>query len=142
MTQKQITLIKNSWKVFRIIDTSLVGDVFYSRLFLETPSLRSMFTNKMSDQYSKLIDMLSYIVSKVDNLTEMDELLKELAVRHAAYGVRPSHYSIVGKTLLWTLEKGLGKDWNNELHDAWTLCYSHISHTMIRAAYPNEKHNA
>ncbi len=139
MTPKQIILIKNSWKVLKIIDTSLVGDVFYSRLFLEMPSLRTLFNSKMTDQYSKLIDMLSYIVSKIDDLTEINEQLADLAIRHVAYGVRPSHYAIVGKTLLWTLEKGLGKDWNNELNDAWTLCYDTISHTMINAAYPNEK---
>jgi len=35
--------------------------------------------------------------------------------------------------LLWTLERGLGSDWNPELAEAWTQCYTLLADTMISA---------
>lgn len=99
-----------------------------------------MFSNSMTEQYTKLAEMLSFVVSKLDNLQEISIPIKEMAIRHVQYGVRPGHYKLVGNALLWTLEKGLGKDWNNDLKEAWTECYSILSSTMIDAAYDdNEK---
>jgi hemoglobin-like flavoprotein len=43
---------------------------------------------------------------------------------------------MVGEALLWTLEKGLGNDWNLEVKKAWLACYDMISETMISAAEP------
>jgi hemoglobin-like flavoprotein len=139
MTDKQIILIKNSWKIFRGIAPGLIGEVFYSRLFIMMPSLKSMFNNPMDQQYKKLTDMLSFIVARLDKLEEVTGPAKELALRHVQYGVRPGHYKLVGDALIWTLEKGLGKDWNKELEEAWASCYSILSNTMIEAAYRNEK---
>lgn len=139
MTPRQIILIKSSWKVFRNIAPGLVGEVFYSRLFIMMPSLKSMFNNPMDQQYKKLTDMLSFIVARLDKLEEVTAPAKELALRHVQYGVRPGHYKLVGNALIWTLEKGLGKDWNSELEEAWTACYTILSNTMIEAAYTNEK---
>ena len=50
MTEEQIVLVKNSWKVFRKIDAELIGDVFYSKLFLDNPELRKMFPSSMEPQ--------------------------------------------------------------------------------------------
>jgi hemoglobin-like flavoprotein len=40
---------------------------------------------------------------------------------------------LVGKALLWTLERGLGTDWSEELKEAWQACYKMLSDTMINA---------
>jgi hemoglobin-like flavoprotein len=56
-----------------------------------------------------------------------------LAQRHVKYGVEPKHYEPVGAALLWTLEKGLGTNWNEEVKEAWTLCYVTLSGAMIAA---------
>ena len=133
MTNEQITQIKNSWKLLRNVDADLIGDVFYSKLFLHNPNLRILFPGSMNDQYKKLVMMLSFIIARIDRPQEMVEEVRSLAVRHVRYGVKPEHYSIVGEALLWTLEKGLGKDWNKELKDAWLACYNLLSATMIAA---------
>jgi hemoglobin-like flavoprotein len=62
----------------------------------------------------------------------MEEVTK-LAKRHVKYGVTPQQYQPVGAALLWTLEKGLGTNWNEELAEAWTLCYTTLSEAMIEA---------
>ena len=140
MTERQILLVKNSWKLFRRMDPQLIGDVFYSRLFQQMPSFKPMFKNSMTEQYAKIVDMLSLIISKLDKLEVVSEDISQLAIRHIQYGVRPAHYKIVGNALLWTLEKGLGKDWDKETAQAWSTCYDLLSTTMIHAAYGGEKH--
>ncbi len=134
MTADQIILIKRSWKIFRSIDPAFVGDAFYSKLFTDTPALRRMFPKNMDEQYRKLIDMLSTIVSKLDNLNSLTDDIAAMAQRHVQYGVRPAHYKLVGKALLWTLQQGLGSDWTEEVKEAWIKCYTLLSQTMIDAS--------
>ncbi len=57
-----------------------------------------------------------------------------MALRHVEYGVRLDHYKLVGSALLFTLEKGMGTDWPNEMKQAWQACYAILSDTMINAA--------
>lgn len=135
MTEVQITLVKNTWKLFRDIDPVVVGDVFYSKLFLDFPQAKQMFHIATAVQSRKLIEMINIIVGRLDRLEELTEEIERLAIRHVGYGVKASHYEIVGETLLWTLQQGLGKDWNDEVKSAWTACYVLISETMIQAAY-------
>jgi hemoglobin-like flavoprotein len=134
MTVKQIHLIKNSWKLFQSISPVLVGDVFYSKLFLAVPAVRPMFHASTVEQSKKLVEMLNVIIGRIDRFDELTEDIRQLAIRHVQYGVKPGHYSAVGDALLWTLEQGLGKDWNEEVRDAWATCYRVLSQTMIEAA--------
>ncbi len=134
MTQKEIQLIKRSWRLFQQIKPEIVGDVFYSKLFDISPSLRRMFGTDMNAQYRKLMDMLSLIVARLDNLDVISTEINEMAARHVKYGATPAHYKMVGNALLWTLEHGLGNDWNEELKEAWSACYRKLSEAMIAGA--------
>jgi hemoglobin-like flavoprotein len=134
MTTQQVSHVKNSWKIFQAINPMLVGDVFYSKLFMIAPKLRHMFSITKEEQSKKLIEMLNIIVGRLNSLDELTEDIKQLAIRHVGYGVKPEHYTIVGAALLWTLEKGLGKDWTKDVADAWTACYSLLADTMINAS--------
>lgn len=134
MNEKQIQLVQNSWKIFRDINPQLVGAVFYERLFTESPELRMLFANNMEGQYVKLVEMLSIVIARLDRLDEVTEGIVELAKRHNAYGVKPAHYKLVGDALLWTLQQGFGRSWNEPLREAWLKCYTLLSDTMISAA--------
>jgi len=134
MTERQITLVKSSWKIFRDIDPVLIGDVFYSKLFLELPQVKPLFKTPRDKQSRKLIEMLNVIVGRLDRIEELTDEIRQLAVRHVDYGVKAAHYKAVGEALLWTLQQGLGKDWTDEVNDAWTVCYKILSDTMINAA--------
>jgi hemoglobin-like flavoprotein len=136
MTQEQIILVKNSWKIFRNIESAIVADVFYSKLFFDNPKLRQMFPASMEQQYKKLIDMLCVVISRLDKLDEISKDIKTLAARHEKYGVQPQHYTLAGKALLWTLERGLGNYWNDEIKAAWLACYTVLAETMIDASTP------
>lgn len=131
MTEEQIVLVKQSWKSFHNIKAETIGDLFYSKLFFDNPRLRKMFPESMTAQHEKLVHMLTAIVYRLDNLDALANDIKNLALRHSSYGVKPDHYRLVGNTLLWTLEKGLGSAWNEELKEAWRACYEMISAMML-----------
>lgn len=134
MTKDQILLIKKTWSIFREIDPVLIGDVFYSKLFFDMPPLENLFRTPKEIQSKKLVDMLSVIIGRLDNLEELTEEIKQLAIRHVQYGVKDQHYKAVGTALLWTLQQGLGRDWNEEVREAWTACFQIVSDTMINAS--------
>ena len=131
MTQQQIIIVKKSWSIFRGIDPLLIGEVFYSRLFQEEPALKKMFPANMQQQYQKIIDMLSLMVARLERMDELKTEMAALGSRHVGYGVKERHYAVVGNALLWTLQQGLGRDWNEATKEAWTLCYEMISQAMM-----------
>ncbi|MCB0518878.1 MAG: hemoglobin [Lewinellaceae bacterium] len=131
MTTSQINLVKKSWRLLRLLPPELVADTFYSKLFLDHPELRRMFPKQMDEQYKKLVDMLSALVARLDNLEGFQQEIADMAKRHIGYGVQLKHYAMVGDALLWTLEKGLGSDWDKETSEAWFVCYTTIAERMM-----------
>ncbi len=135
MTQEQIMAIKKSWRAFQGIKPEVVSDLFYTKLFIDNPSLRKMFPKDMKVQYQKLFDMLQTLVINLDKLDSLKEDLKAMALRHVEYGVKPNHYKLVGDALIWTLATGLGNDWNKNLEKAWLACYTEVTQSMLEEAY-------
>ncbi len=133
MNNNQISLVKNSFALVAKIPAETVGELFYNHLFEIAPEVRPMFRNDMPEQSRKLISMLSFVISKLDNLESIIEEVGKLAKRHIKYGVDAKHYQPVGAALLWTLEQGLGSNWNEEVKTSWTLCYVTLSNAMIEA---------
>lgn len=134
MTPEQIALIQQSFaKVAPISETAAM--LFYDRLFEVAPSVRAMFPADMTEQRRKLMAMLATVVGGLSNLESILPAASALAKRHVAYGARAEHYPVVGETLLWTLEKGLGDAWTADLAAAWTDAYGVLSGYMISEAY-------
>jgi hemoglobin-like flavoprotein len=130
LSENKLSTIKKSWRLLRGIDPALLGDVFYSRLFLAHPELRPLFNGPMDVQYKKFIDMLSYLVSQLHRLDEFTIDVAIMGQRHKQYGVKPDHYDAVEEALLWTLQTGLGRDWNEEIAQAWNTVYGIIAQKM------------
>lgn len=122
--------------MLRSVDPFIIGDAFYSKLFFDYPQVKNMFKNSKEEQSKKLIGMLNVIVGRLDRLGELSEEIAALAVRHVHYGVRPHHYKAVGAALLWTLQQGLGPDWNSDIALAWEKCFGVLADNMIKIAYP------
>jgi Hemoglobin-like flavoprotein len=133
MTPQQISLVQNSWRLLRNVDTQLIGDLFYSKLFMDHPELRVMFPKEMDGQHTNLIAKLNILIARLDRLEDLKSDIAALAIRHVSYGVVPRHYAFVGAALLWTLERGLGADWTPEVAEAWQTCYAVLSSAMIQA---------
>lgn len=132
MTTKNIDLVKNSWALVAAMDMETVGGLFYNRLFEIAPGVKPMFkNNSIPEQSKKLLTMLSYVIAKLDKLEDIIGEVKKLAQRHQGYNVQAAHYTAVGDALIWTLDKGLGERWNDELSTAWVEVYTVLSNAMI-----------
>ena len=142
MTSKQIDLVKTSWAIVAKMDHVAVGSLFYSRLFETAPQLKHMFRSPVPEQSKKLLAMINYVIIKLDKLEDILDEVAKLAQRHVNYGVKPDHYGLVGEALLWTLEKGLGENWNSEVKEAWGTCYQVLSTAMINASELKEQQAA
>jgi len=88
MTPEQIELVKSSWaQVVPIADTA--AKLFYGKLFELDPSLKSLFKGDMAEQGKKLMRMVGTAVNGLDRLDQIVPAVKDLGVRHVAYGVKP-----------------------------------------------------
>ena len=134
MTPQQIASVQNSWRLLRGLDAQMLGDLFYSKLFLDHPEVRPMFPKDMSGQHQQLIDKFNLVVARLDRFESLQSEIAALARRHVHYGVAPQQYAYVGAALLWTLERGLGDDWTPAVTEAWQTCYAMLSSAMIQIA--------
>lgn len=133
MTPEQIQLCKDSWsKVEPIADDAAA--LFYSNLFEADPSLKALFKGDMAEQGKKLMEMITAAVRMLDKLDQLVPIVQNLGIRHATYGVEPSHYDTVGGALLKTLSQGLGDAFTDDVKEAWTVAYGILATTMIDAA--------
>jgi len=132
LTSKQIELVENSWD-YVLLNSQETGATFYKKLFSVDPRLRQLFKGDISTQSQKLVAMITFAVHKLNNLDEIVADVKALGIQHKKNLVETDHYETVRFVLLWTLEKVLGKEWNEEVKDAWTAVYTTLSKTMIEA---------
>lgn len=133
MTPEKVKLVQDSFaKVAPIADKA--SDIFYDRMFEVAPQLRPMFPADMTRQKEMLMQTLGTAVQSLHEVEKILPVVKDLGVRHVGYGVKNEHYDTVGDCLLYTLEKGLGDDWTDDVKDAWTETYVTVAGVMKDAA--------
>ncbi len=134
MTPQQVTLVQDSFaKVVPIADQA--AEIFYGRLFEIAPQVKPLFKGDMAKQRRALMGTLGVVVNGLSNLSSVLPAASALAKKHVGYGVEAAHYPIVGASLLWTLEKGLGDAWTPEVAAAWAEAYGTLSGFMVGEAY-------
>ena len=132
MTPEQVILVQESFrKIAPMRETA--AQIFYDRLFELDPSLRPMFKKDLREQGHELMEMLATAVRGLGDLGNLLPAVRDLGRRHAGYGVEARHYRTAGAALLWTLEKGLGDDFTEEVGQAWASLYALLSMIMIEA---------
>ena len=98
----------------------VAGALFYERLFAANPSFRPLFKNDMRIQGVKLMTMLAMVVYNLPQPDQVSIAIRNLAVRHAEYGVKLADYDALREALVWTLEQALGEDLTPAAREAWT----------------------
>ena len=133
VTEAQRALVQESFaKVAPIADKA--AELFYDRLFEIDPDLRILFKDDMAEQRRKLMETLQFAVTGLDTPDQLVPAVRELGRRHKGYGVADADYDTVGTALLWTLEKGLGEGFTDEVRDAWTAVYGLLAGVMKTGA--------
>jgi methyl-accepting chemotaxis protein len=130
ITERQIELLQIS-----IVEMSAQGDKvtaeFYARLFQVDPGLRYLFPDDLTDQRHSLTFMMDFIVRRLHRWDEIRPRLRNLAIRHVSYGVRPADYGTFGKAMIETLAD---YEEDAETVAAWKALFESMSATMIEAS--------
>jgi hemoglobin-like flavoprotein len=138
MTPQQKELVQQTWTmVVPIADTA--AELFYGRLFELEPSYRAMFKHDMTEQGKKLMKTINIAVTALDDVEPLIPVLKKMGADHVGYGVRERDYNVVGAALIWTLEKGLGDAFTDEVKNAWGAVYEVLASVMKEGAAEAEK---
>ena len=128
ITEKQITLIKDSWG--RLIAYSEMGTtVFYPTFFELQPEVEALFKGNTKEQAQKLISAITLIITKLNKQDQLKEELKWLTKRHIKYGVKVAYLDSFEKAFLVMLKTVLGNQWTGEVMNAWT----EMLHLIIQA---------
>lgn len=133
MTPQQIQLVRSSFALVAPIAPA-AAQIFYDRLFTIAPALKAMFKSDMGSQGQRLMEMIGVAVGLLDKPQQLLPALRHLGKRHVAYGVQDTHYAVVGRALLETLEIGLGDAFDAPTREAWSTMYALVSTTMIEGA--------
>jgi hypothetical protein len=84
----------------------------------------------LREQGRNLTSMMSVAVGSLSRPQKILLAVQQLGRRHAAYGVEPRHYELVGTALCWMLEHVLGEDFTPAVREAWTEVYGLLATTM------------
>lgn len=133
LTTQQKTLVQDSWSLVQPISDQ-AAELFYSKLFELEPELRALFKGDMRQQGAKLMKTIGMAVASLNDFARLEPVVQALGQRHVGYGVKPSHYPVVGEALLWTLEQGLGGEATPDVLEAWAAVYGALSSVMIAAS--------
>ena len=109
---------------------------FYGRMFAAHPELRHLFNqgNQASgvQQQSLAAAVLAY-AANIDNAAALAPVLERIVHKHAAVGIRPAHYPIVGRHLLGAIAEVLGEAATPALLAAWDEAYWLLAGELIAA---------
>jgi len=133
VTPAQKVLVKESWEMVLPIKEA-AAEMFYGRLFEVYPEVKPYFKGDMTEQGAKLMAMLNTAVNGLDNLEALLEPLKKMGANHVGYGVKNEDYDKVGNAFLWTLDKGLGDAFTDDVRDAWLITYTTVADVMKSGA--------
>ncbi len=129
MTTRQVELVQGTWeKVVPISEQAAA--LFYGRLFELDPELKPLFKGDLKEQGKKLMQMITIAVRGLTDLEKLLPAVQDLGRRHVGYGVRKRDYDTVGAALIWTLEKGLGEAFTDEVKQAWLETYTALAGAM------------
>ena len=133
LTGERIALVQGTYDRVERAGVA-VADLFYQRLFEIAPQTRALFPADISQQKSKLLDVLAGAVLNLHQLDVVAASIRDLGRRHVYYGVTPEHYQPVGDALIWTLERLLGNEFTPATRRAWIAAYKTLSRAMLSAA--------
>ena len=128
----QIDVLETSFQEIAPQGEAFVA-AFYERLFAHYPQTKAFFTTTdMKEQKKELLGALMLVTQNLRKPDALAPALAGLGQRHAAYGVRPEHYPIVGAVLLDTFASFPGERWTPARRDAWAQAYQAIYALMLQ----------
>jgi len=99
---------------------------FYSMLFADHPALKHVFNSgnqANGAQQQSLASAVYAYAANIDNPAALGPVVSRIAHKHAAVGVTPAQYTVVGKYLLAAIARVLGELATPPVLAAWDEAY-------------------
>jgi hemoglobin-like flavoprotein len=119
MTERQVTLLKNSWR-HALLNQPEAERIFFTRLYQLAPQ----FSERLQRHTQRFLNSLTFIITKIDDTNEMVAEMLSVARRLNSHGAEPDHYVVTGECLIRTLKQINGQFWNKETEEAWFAMYA------------------
>jgi nitric oxide dioxygenase len=109
---------------------------FYQVMFRDHPEVKAFFNEAhqgSGTQAKALAGAVLAYAAHIDRLHEIAGALPRIVQKHAALGVLPEHYPIVGSCLLRAIKEVLGDAATDEIIAAWGEAYQALADLLIAA---------
>lgn len=107
---------------------------FYALMFRDHPEVKGFFNDAHQaegTQARALAGAVLAYATHIDQLEVLAPALPRIVQKHAALGVLPEHYPIVGACLLKAIREVLGEVANDEILAAWAEAYGALAQLLI-----------
>lgn len=108
---------------------------FYRNMFDAHPELRNLFNmgnQENGAQQQSLAAAVFAYAANIEDAAQLTPVIQRIAHKHAAVGIRPDHYPIVGKHLLGAISEVLGEEVATPpLIDAWAEAYQALANVLM-----------
>ncbi|KAK7904996.1 hypothetical protein WMY93_017603 [Mugilogobius chulae] len=150
LSDAQIQMIKDSWKVIRD-DIAKVGIIMFVRLFETHPECKDVFflfrdvedlerlktSRELRAHGLRVMSFIEKSVARLDHLERLETLANELGKSHYHYNAPPKYYNYVGAEFICAVQPILKDSWTPELEDAWKTMFRYVT-GLMKQGYQEE----
>ena len=129
----QIALLRESFAVLAT-DAEIHNLALFNRLFELDPDLRFLFPEDLHPHWHRLVAMIGYVVRRLDRWDRVEPRIRNLGLRHTAYGARTADYATFERAIRDVIGARLGLSEDSPTMLAWSALFSTVSRSMIEAA--------
>ncbi|MBB3193577.1 NO-inducible flavohemoprotein [Roseateles terrae] len=109
---------------------------FYASMLAEHPELKAFFNEAHQAHGTQARALAGAVLAYATHIDQLDAIapaLPRIIQKHAALGVLPEHYPIVGQCLLRAIRTVLGEVATDAVLDAWAQAYGALAQLLIDA---------
>ncbi|XP_030629788.1 x globin [Chanos chanos] len=155
LTEEQIDMIKESWKVIQE-DIAKAGIIMFVRLFETHPECKDVFflfrdvedlerlstSKELRAHGLRVMSFIEKSVARLDQLERLYQLALELGKSHYRYNAPPKYYEYVGSEFICAVQPILKEKWTPELEEAWKALFRYVTQIMKKGFEEEEiKHS-
>ena len=126
MTERQVVLLKNSWRQ-ALINQPETERFFFTRLYHASPQ----YAEKLQRHTQKFINELTFIFTKLERSEDMVFEMDQLARRLSLQGGTPDQYVFTGECFIKALKHVNGIFWNKETEESWFCIYGMFCNSCL-----------
>jgi hemoglobin-like flavoprotein len=132
MTPERIARLRRSFEEVSSQPRALAG-LFYKELFSEAPGLRPLFPADMTSLQGHFEAALALVIRNLEELSALQESLRDLGVAHVHWGAKPTDYAVVRDALVRAI-RASSPGWTDELERDWRRAITTIAVPMLQGA--------